>query len=99
VASAASIQISPRAAGFVSSANLSQSGQVHLALAGALPISGRGELLTLTFQVANPPRGSTDLLLTRGEVNEGAIPTRLIHGRLRVWQLYLPLILKGHGEQ
>jgi len=99
VASAASIQISPLAAGFVSSANLSQSGQVRLALAGALPISGRGELLTLTFQVANPPRGSTDLLLTRGEVNEGTIPTRLTHGRLGVWQFYLPLVLKGHGGQ
>jgi hypothetical protein len=99
VASAASVQSSPLAAGFVSSANLSQSGQVRLALAGALPISGRGELLTLTFQVANPPRGSTDLLLTRGEVNEGVTPTRLIHGRLGVWQFYLPLVLKGHGGQ
>jgi subtilisin family serine protease len=96
-ASAVSIQSGPLAAGFALSANLSQPGEVRMALAGALPISRCGELLTLTFQMADSSRGGTDLLLTQGDVNEGAISAHLIHGRLGVWQLYVPLVFKGYG--
>jgi hypothetical protein len=54
--------------------------------------------LTITFQAIDSSRGNADLLLTRGDVNEGTIPVHLVNGRLEArQQIYLPLALKGHG--
>lgn len=98
-ASAVSVQPGSLASAFMSSANLNQPGRVLLALAGALPISGRGELVILTFQMTTQSSEGTELIWIRGDVNEGNVPAHLINGRLGGWRVYLPLVLKDHKEQ
>jgi hypothetical protein len=71
--------------------NLSQPGQIRLALAGAYPLSGAGTILRLRFQLSDP-RQITLLQPTRGDVNEGMIPTQLVGGPLNRGAIYLPII-------
>lgn len=94
VASAVDVQPGPLAGNMMNSANLGRPGEVLLAMAGAAPVSGSGELARVAFQVASPSAGSTALVLTRGELNEGQVPARLVPGRLGGSRLYLPLVTK-----
>lgn len=94
MASAVDVRPGSLASSLMSSANLGRPGQVLLALAGAAPISGSGELARVTFQMASLSAGSTALMLSRGEVNEGQAPAHLVSGRLGGSQLYLPLVAK-----
>ena len=75
-------------------ANLNQPGEITVSLAGALPITEAGSLLTLRFQLADSAQG-TSLQLIQGEVNEGAVPVQLVDGQLGSSQLYLPLVLSS----
>ncbi|MGB9873138.1 MAG: hypothetical protein ACPLYD_15965, partial [Anaerolineae bacterium] len=45
---------------------------------------------------ADPSRGTTTLVPTRGEVNEGMVPAHLVPGRLGEWRLYLPLVFRQY---
>ena len=74
-------------------ANLTLAGEVRVAMAGATPVTTGGELLQLVFAVVGPSGSETDLALTHGQLNEGAIPLQLIDGRVGIFQVYLPLIL------
>jgi PKD repeat protein len=82
------------AEGWMVSANLAQAGLARLALAGAVPLSANGELLTITFRVASSPGTRTELRWTRGNINEGQVPVELVDGWLGAWQVYLPLTMR-----
>jgi subtilisin family serine protease len=73
------------------SSNLTQPGQIRLALAGASPIPQAGIIVNLHFRVSDPRR-ITMLQPTRGDVNEGIIPVQLVGGPINGNTLYLPMI-------
>ncbi len=93
-----SVQPGALADGFAIVANLDRPGEARVAMAGASPISGKGELLTLIFRIAQPTAGNGKLLLAGAEVNEGEVPTRLAHGSLAWWRDLLPVVLGGGGR-
>ncbi len=105
-AAVAAVQPGPLAAGLLHAVNLNDAGLVRVALAGAQPVTGHGELLTIRFQDAEPG------LLVRSDANEGQIPVRVVYrpGESRQFlpltvvnsgfyrppaRLYLPLIAQG----
>jgi len=67
-------------------ANLQTSGVITVALASAYPVNADGELLALTFHAVGPEGATTDLRLTKGDLNEGAIPVTRQDGRLTIAQ-------------
>ena len=93
-----SVQPGALAEGFAVVANLDRPGEARVAMAGASPISGKGELLALTFRIAQPTAGDGKLLLTGAEVNEGDTPARVAHGSLAWWRHLLPMVLGGAGR-
>jgi len=94
-ATALSLQPGPLGDGLALGHDLDRPGEVRLALAGDSPVTGRGELVTLSFQMADPDRSTTRLLLTSGELNEGGVPVQLVSGQLgRGWQVHLPMVLR-----
>jgi len=97
-ATALTVELDSLAEGWMMAANLNQPGEITVSLAGALPITEAGSLLTLRFQLADSMQG-TSLQLTQGEVNEGAVPVQLVGGQLGSSQLYLPLIVRNVGTQ
>ena len=73
------------AGNFMVASNLDIPGQVRVSMAGAQPITSSGELLRVAFDVvASYPGPSSDLIFTRAELNEGAIPTSTEDGRITV---------------
>jgi hypothetical protein len=72
------------AAGWSLASNLATPGVVRVALAGATPITTSGELLLFIFGAIGQAGSGTNLTLTRGDLNEGSIPTTLQHGYLCV---------------
>lgn len=96
VAAAVRVEQGALAAGWSIASNLTTPGVVWVALAGANPIEMGGELLLFVFDATGPAGSETDLTLTRGDLNEGGIPTTLQHGHLTVqrYAVYLPLVLK-----
>jgi hypothetical protein len=95
-ATALDAQVGDLAAGMSYSANLSQPGWVRLALAGARPISGHGELIKLVFRLADPARGSAPLRFSRAEADEGTVPVHWADGALTASWFYLPLVQREH---
>ena len=78
--------------------DLAEPGQVRMALAGDSPISGSGELLTMSFQMADPSAGGTRLLWTKGEINEGTVPVHLGSGQLgQLHVIHLPVVERRNG--
>ena len=68
--------------------NLATPGVVRVGLAGATPITTSGELLLLVFKALGVAGSGTNLTLTRGDLNEGSIPTTLQHGHLSIEACY-----------
>jgi len=68
--------------------NLATPGVVRVGLAGATPITTSGELLLFVFKALGPVGSGTDLTLTKGDLNEGSIPTTLQHGYLSIEACY-----------
>jgi hypothetical protein len=64
--------------------NLGIPGEVRLALAGARPVSGSGELALITFAAAGGVGSASDVVFLRGELNEGAVSAALQNGRISV---------------
>ncbi len=93
-ATALTVALNSLAEGWMMAANLNQPGEIAVSLAGALPITEAGSLLTLRFQLADSAQG-TSLQLTQGEINEGSVPVQLVGGQLGSSQLYLPLVLSS----
>lgn len=84
------------AGGWSIATNLSEPGVVKIAIASATPIILDGELLKLSITALGEPGTQSALSLTRGELNESAIPSELVSGRISIvdHQVFLPLILK-----
>jgi hypothetical protein len=66
--------------------NLAAPGIMRVALAGTIPITTGGELLTVQFAAVGALGSQTALTLTRGDLNEGGIPAMLQPGRIRIAQ-------------
>ncbi len=64
--------------------NLSEPGLARVALAGAIPIETSGQLARFIFNVLGPTGAETDLILTRGDLNEGQLSVFLRSGLLTV---------------
>jgi hypothetical protein len=92
-------RLGPAAQGWLLAVDRHRPGEIPLSMAGALPIAEDGELLTLTFRLVDALAGPTDLLLTRGEINEGAVRAHLVGDTLGGEVLYLPLILQADGGE
>ncbi len=64
--------------------NLTTPGVARIALAGAQPVTGAGILLMITFQAEGTEGSATDLVLERGDLNEGEVTVALHDGRLTI---------------
>ena len=84
VVSATAIAKGALATGWSMASNLTTPGVVRVAMAGATPITTSGELLLLVFNAVGSAGSGTDLTLTRGDLNEGGIPTDVQHGYLSI---------------
>jgi len=82
------------AEGWMVNGNLERPGEVLVALAGALPVTEAGPMVTLRFRLTDPVQG-TSLRPIQGKVNEGTVPTQFIGGRLGFLRFYQPLILSS----
>ncbi|MCP3963041.1 MAG: hypothetical protein GY719_34820 [bacterium] len=71
-------------AGFSVAANTAVAGEVTISMAGAVPVSGAGDLALLDLQVIGPPAATTPLTLAVVELNAGAIPTSPVNGQFTV---------------
>ena len=72
-AAVAQVQLGPLAAGMTLAVNTNQAGVILAGLAGALPISGEGAVLIVTFNAAAAPL----MQLTAAQVNEGGVPSEI----------------------
>jgi len=84
VATAVRVERGALAAEWSLASNLETPGVARVGLAGATPIETGGELLLFVFDAVGQAGSGTDLTLTRGELNEGDIPTTLQHGHLNI---------------
>jgi len=64
--------------------NLDTAGVVRIALAGAQPVTGDGELAAVAFEAEEIAGTATDLTLSAGNLNEGTIGVNLQNGRITV---------------
>jgi hypothetical protein len=64
--------------------NLSESGVIRVAAAGAQALTEAGEILKLRFTAVGNLGEQSALGFTRGEVNEGAVPVELLDGVVTV---------------
>jgi len=64
--------------------NLTTPGVARIALAGAQPVTGAGILLMITFQAEGTEGSATDLVLERGDLNEGQVTVARRDGRLTI---------------
>ena len=93
------VSVGSLAQGWSVAANLTHAGEVQVGMAGAAPVTAGGELLYLVFEVVGPSGSETDLVLTHGQINEGAIPVQLSSGRVGIHVVHLPLVLgSGPGQ-
>jgi PKD repeat protein len=72
------------AGGWSLASNLTIPGVVKIAMAGATPINTNGELIVLSVDAIGTPGSETALSLTTGALNEGAIPSTLNAGMVRI---------------
>jgi hypothetical protein len=83
------VQSEPLAAGLASGVNASEPGEVRIALAGALPMTNSGPILSLRFQLTNPKRALL-LDIQSAQANEGALPLRPDEGFVGGYRVHLP---------
>ncbi|MCD6290453.1 MAG: hypothetical protein J7M34_08120 [Anaerolineae bacterium] len=84
VATAISVTQGAIATGFSLASNLSVSGLIRIAMAGAEPITTDGELVRITFQAVGASGSTTILRMTQGQINEGALSGSLTNGSLAI---------------
>jgi len=87
-----SIQANPVLTQFMSSMNTTQPGIIHVAEASATGISGRHDFVTIVFRVIKP---GSQLIITRGDIAEGAVSTTLETGYLGNRFTYMPVIWRN----
>ncbi len=61
-----------------------------------MPITSDGQLVVFTATALGEPGTESELTLTRGELNEGAIPSDLVSNYIYIngYKILLPLIVK-----
>ncbi|MBI2954325.1 MAG: S8 family serine peptidase [Chloroflexi bacterium] len=93
-ASLVSVAPGPLASNWNTSTNVSQPGQVKVAMASTSPLAGHGELLNLTFRTTRLQAGNVNLALVRSDADEGSIPVQVNYGTSEDshWKVYLPLV-------
>jgi len=64
--------------------NIGTPGIIRIALFGTQTVNGPGDLVKITFNVNGPLGSATPIDVTRGNINEGAIPTTLQAGLFTV---------------
>lgn len=84
VVRAQEVQKGPLVRDWSMASNLGVDGEVRVGLAGVRPVRGNGELVSIVFRVIGAEGMSTDLVLARGDLNEGQIPVVLQNGRITV---------------
>ena len=72
------------AAGWSIASNLTTPGLIRIAMAGATPIQVDGELLEIEFTACDQAGVTTDLTLTKGELNEGTLTSALQSGQVNI---------------
>jgi hypothetical protein len=94
--SISNVRLGSLAAGWSIASNLTEQGVVRIALAGAMPITSDGQLVVFTATALGEPGTESELTLTSGELNEGAIPCDLINNIIYIngYKILLPLIVK-----
>lgn len=78
------VRLGALAAGWGLASNLTEPGVVRIAMAGAMPITTDGELILFTVTALGTSGTQSTLTLTRGELNEGAIPSTLDTGSVYI---------------
>lgn len=94
--SISNVRLGSLAAGWGIASNLTEQGVARIALAGAMPITSDGQLVVFTATALGEPGTESELTLTRGELNEGAIPSDLVSNYIYIngYKILLPLIVK-----
>ncbi len=64
--------------------NVGIPGEVHIALAGTQPASGDGEIASIVFEAVGSKGMQTDVVFSRGDLNEGGVPVALRNGQISV---------------
>jgi len=64
--------------------NVSNPGQVLIAMFGTEPLSGSGAILEVFYNVVGTAGEQTPLTFTQGDINEGGISSDLVHGSFTV---------------
>ena len=78
------VRLGSLASGWSIASNLNEPGTVRIALAGATPIITSGELVTFTLTTLDEAGTQSDLVLIRGDLNEGGIPSTLNSGSIYI---------------
>lgn len=78
------VRLGALASGWSIASNLNEPGTVRIAMAGATSITTDGELIVFTLTALGAPGTQSDLNLTRGDLNEGGIPSTLNSGLVYV---------------
>lgn len=77
VVTATSVERTPLTQGLSLTYNVSVPGIIRIALFGVQAINGPGDLVKIWFHVTGPLGSQTPIDITRGNINEGGIPTTL----------------------
>lgn len=72
------------ATGWSIASNLTSPGLIRVAMAGATPIQVDGEILEIEFIASDQAGLTTDLNLTKGELNEGTLTSALLSGQVYI---------------
>jgi len=78
------VRLGALAAGWGLASNLTEPGVVRIATAGAMPITTDGELIIFSVTALSASGTQSTLTLSRGEFNEGAIPSTLVSGSVYI---------------
>jgi len=82
--SISNVRVGSLATGWFLAVNLNEPGVVRIATAGANPITADGELIKFTVTALGDPGSQSALTLTKGDLNEGSIPSTLNSGSVYI---------------
>ncbi|MBW6466898.1 MAG: PKD domain-containing protein, partial [Brevefilum sp.] len=78
------VRLGSLATGWSIASNLSDPGTIRIAIAGATPITTEGQLIVFTLTALGEAGTQSALTLTRGDLNEGGIPSTLTSGSVYI---------------
>ncbi|NDH95049.1 MAG: hypothetical protein EBZ13_11090, partial [Planctomycetia bacterium] len=98
VLEAVSVAAGSLTSGWVVAANTSVAGQVAVSLVNQAPVDGSGTLAVVTFRAIGAGGTSTGLALSRSDLNDGAIPSRVTAGAVSIRQPTLSGAVRYFGN-